>query len=484
MDSEVIRERILRALREEVRKHRGAISRLDRELGRSDGYLSKACQGKWSLSLDVLLQTLEALEVDPAFFFARALDIVPEPAVFLSELAVDAAPDRALRRLEEATRKLEKQPPPAPEEPSRADPGTLVADLAACGRREQRRRLRSTRKYRCAAVARAYLEHLDALRYDDPEEAAKLAETVAVDLIPSLGCAPAVRLDLQCLTIGVFGSCRRLQASYGAASRALRIGLELTRRHHRTLATADLLERSAALLSDHTQHRRALICLREAQQIYSDHKQPALAGRTLVSRGNMLLHLGDRSEALTAFESSLDALGDDPAQERGRLAATVGIAMTYRDLKRPERAREWLDKAIALAGAVGEIDAARVIWLKGSMALEAGDFEEAQELLHRARESLGSNPLQAALVALDEASTWVALDRSDEVRKLSKEMLCLLKPCRHSSALVELIRQGLEGRMSQALIRRAGKELRRGLDEHTRPAAFSLLESSVSLPVR
>lgn len=65
-------ERILRALGKALRAtHR--IGEIEAQVGRSRGYFSKVTAGKWRISLDVLLETLEILELDPATFFANAL---------------------------------------------------------------------------------------------------------------------------------------------------------------------------------------------------------------------------------------------------------------------------------------------------------------------------------------------------------------------------------------------------------------------------
>ncbi len=58
--------RILDALRLEIRKHWGHIGKKEAEVHRSGGYLSKILRRSWAIPLNILLDTLEAFEIDPA----------------------------------------------------------------------------------------------------------------------------------------------------------------------------------------------------------------------------------------------------------------------------------------------------------------------------------------------------------------------------------------------------------------------------------
>ncbi len=71
MQSEEALDRILRALTTELRATHN-IGSIEARVGRSRGYFSKVSARKWRISLDVLLRTLEVLEIDPETFFANA----------------------------------------------------------------------------------------------------------------------------------------------------------------------------------------------------------------------------------------------------------------------------------------------------------------------------------------------------------------------------------------------------------------------------
>lgn len=71
MNADDALERILRALTTELRATRN-IGSIEARVGRSRGYFSKVAGRKWRMSLDVLFETLEVLDIDPEIFFANA----------------------------------------------------------------------------------------------------------------------------------------------------------------------------------------------------------------------------------------------------------------------------------------------------------------------------------------------------------------------------------------------------------------------------
>ena len=53
------------------------------------------------------------------------------------------------------------------------------------------------------AMLRQYLDELDHLRIDRAADAAALAQTVAVEVVPALACPQQERIVLQCRAIGI-----------------------------------------------------------------------------------------------------------------------------------------------------------------------------------------------------------------------------------------------------------------------------------------
>ncbi len=248
MDWQEIQRRLLECLYRELRGNWGSIGEIEERLGISEGYLAKLCQGRNDIKLGLFLKAIDALGLDQQAFLSRALELQPAPEDYLRQLEEPDDQDRAFTHMARATAELETAEPPSAHASATAS-AEDVADFAACKHAEQLRRLRATRKYRTHAFARAYLEHLDALRYDHAEEAAKLATQVAVHLVPALPGPQDERLALQCLALGIFGSARRLKGKGREASEiATSMAPLLFRFKNNRLAEAAIVELISAAL--------------------------------------------------------------------------------------------------------------------------------------------------------------------------------------------------------------------------------------------
>ena len=157
-----INKRLLDDLHQELRAHWGQISKIEDGLGISEGYLSRMCQGHESFKLRLFLQTIDAMCPEPCAFFARALELDPEPEGTLRQLEDADDGDRTFRRMADATLELEVAEPPSAHRSAVATADD-VSRVAACSSHEQLRRLNSP-TYRTHAFVSAYLEHLDSLR--------------------------------------------------------------------------------------------------------------------------------------------------------------------------------------------------------------------------------------------------------------------------------------------------------------------------------
>ncbi len=102
-------QRILACFKQEIRQRRGRIGELEDRLGRYRGYLAKVCSGRYPISLGQLLETLELMEVDPADFFGRALDLVIDVGQLLREVAGDSQGDPELDEILRASDQLDQQ---------------------------------------------------------------------------------------------------------------------------------------------------------------------------------------------------------------------------------------------------------------------------------------------------------------------------------------------------------------------------------------
>ncbi len=468
MDWQDVHRRLLRGLYGEVRSRWGRISEIEERLGLSTGYLNKLCQGKHEFKLKSFLKTIAAVDLDPAAFFSRTLEIHPETVDYLRQLEDPRAHDRAFERIAHATLDLESMEPPADHPGATAD-ASSVAELVACSRTEQRRRLRSTLKYRTHAFARAYLEHLDALRYDHAQEAAALATEVAVHLIPELPGPRGERLSLQCLALGVFGSARRLKAEFGVAARALRTALDLSRRERLLEDRADLLLRASYVLKDLGHFNRALAMLNEALVAFVQLGSRRDVGRALVDHGMMNCYAGNFEDAVLDLRQALhDLEGTSGELSRYHLACYQFLAYAFEHLGELETAEECLATGARGFGPEHAVDKAKLEWLRGSLAFKRGDLLLAEELLRAVAKILAAkqHPGQEALVSLDLVSVMLAQGRDQEATELATSMARLLFGFENNrfaeAAIVELMRAALEGKLSQELVAKARAQIEVG----------------------
>lgn len=479
MKAEEARERILTSLRRELRKKWGRLGGIAEEIGRSPSYLSKICTNTLPVTLERLLEILQALEVEPADFFGEALDIVmPEPDRLLQDIEGGGPIDRALPMLEVVAERLDgpvRASPPSVRSSRRLNWAALVDKMARCTLSEQRRRMRTAARYRHPSFVRPFLEYLDALRYDSPRDASRLTETVVRELLSTLDCEVEERLTFFCRALGIFGSAHRILGHYPTAARAQRMALVLARQHGLTMTVADLLQRSAYVLADHGEYQRALVILREALEIYFDHESAIGVGRVLYDRGYVFNYLGEHEAAITSLQRSLDYLqGESPLVRRNRLAAYLSLSCAYEELEDPDAAERWLKEAIDSFSDEGDLVRAHISWRYGLAAMAKEEYGEAVERLRSARQILDAkkSPIKAGIIALDLISSLLGSKQEKEAKELAMGMAEYLvffrKDRAMEAALFEFVDAVSRGRLSQDLV----AQLRKTLEKRRIPSGM------------
>ena len=465
MDWQEIHRQLRESLHGEVRKSWGRIAEIESVLCCSEGYLNKLCSGRNEFKLDFFLRTIAVLGLDHRAFFSRALGIHPQSKDYLKELEDPGDHDQALTKIVRATRELEASEP-APARPATKRGAKLVAKLVSRPRGEQLRSLRRSLKYRDHAFARAYLQHLDTLRYDDAVGAAKLATGVAVHLLPALPGPQSERLSMQCLALGVFGSARRLKGGFAAAACTFGLALELSRRHQLHRETGDLLLRASYLLKDFGHFERALLLLNEALVIFVRLGSPWDVGRALVDHGMMSCYAGDYEAAVLDLQQALSHLEDGSGElSRNRLAAYQFLAYAHEQLDDLDAAEDCLATGTKVFGPSHAVDRAKLQWLWSSLAFRRGDYRRSEKLLRVVHEVLASheNALQEGVVLLDLLRSLLAQGKNQEAVDLATGMPHLLMKFRDNrfakAAIVELVNAALAGQLNEKTVREARAKL-------------------------
>ncbi len=473
MKAEEALARILASLKAERRERYGRLGEQERCLSKRRGYLSQALRSPRGITLKVLLKALEALGVDLARFFGRVFDISPDAAEYLRELEGAGEPEPALARLEKAALALFRARASGTCQKKAAgklvDPQELLTSIERCPRLERRRWLRTTKKYRHPEFARAYLDRLDALRYENAMDAAKLAEVVALDLVPQLACGARERLALQLNAVGVFASARRVQGRYETAARAIRFALRLAREADLQDCAASLLTRGAYVLHDHGFYDRALLLLGECLAIHSDLGARTNVAKTMVDRGIMLDMTGEHFRATQAFSQAIGLLDNaDDAVHKYRLAAHHGLVVAYQKMGNLQRAVAALAETIDIAQKEGATVTGKLLWRQASILADMENYPAARTALTQARKALASagNHLEEALVCLDLVSVLLVHGKPREACRVAREMSSFLTGSRKNkvleAALLEFVSASLRGQIEQSMIEKLGEELKKG----------------------
>lgn len=458
-------EHILRALRARLREQWGRIAEIESRIGKSRGYLSRTLRRSWPLPLDVLLTTLDVLGVDAGDFFGQALDVASSPDAWLAEIEAEAparpaAPSPAGR--------FDAAVGTAAAPCSADEAAALVRELTLLPPAEQKRRLRG-RRFRRAGFAAAYLDELDALRYERPREAEGLAACLLHELLPQLparaNSEEEPRQALVCRAFGVLGSCQRLRGDVALAAGTIRRGLAEARRHGLKEVTAELLQRGAYVLSDRGRYRRALELVREAFEIYSDRNLAFALARSLVDRGILMGYAGADGEAVEILGRAYRELPKDPASValgargalgRNREAVYHHLAMAHAARGETGAAERWLGEARRTLGNDRRVQA-RLSWQRGRLLLLRGESHEAERALRRALKAFEEDrETSAELVRLDLLQALVGLGRRGEAVRLADEQASLAR-LRHRAdvgdAFERLARAGRAGLMTLRRIR-------------------------------
>ncbi len=452
-------ERFREALRAEVRKRWGHIGEIEERAGLRLGGLSDFYSGRKKNEISDLLRALDALEIDYGSFFARALDFHGLPEDYLAQLEVGAEKDDVkIARLERATYQLEgKTPPPVDALADASDVERQIAAVIRCKRREQERRLRETRAYGTHAFAHSYLEHLEILRYDAPDEAAKLTAMVMFGLIPRLPAPQSERLELHCKALGIFGSARRVRGRLASSARAYRLALELSRRGRLLGSTAEVLQRASYLLRDFGNFDRALAYLSEALILHAELGSESGIGKALVGRGMMLSYKGDYHRAIATLNQAIERLASS-SEARYLRSAYQYLAYAQEHLGNLEASEYNLQAAENLSAPATKHEQGKLIWLRGAQALRRGAYKDSEGLLRTARSLLAEaeSPGQEALVSLDLLDALLCQGQLVEACELAQSTVHLLEAFANnrlaSQTIIKLIRPALAGRLSRSVV--------------------------------
>ena len=306
-------------------------------------------------------------------------------------------------------------------------------------------------------VDRAWLERMDARRYEDPRGTIDRLLRRAAEVPPGLHAA----------FLGVCGSAYRIRSGTGTirsdlatASRFIRLGQYVARQRRDPLARADLLLRFAYVLADRGHLAEALLRAERANAIFDRAEDRVGRGRALVDQGRYLYYLDRPREAIAAFSAALQLLPD--SERRNRFSAFQILGLCCRQIGQLEVALRYAVQAAPLAP--GRWFEGRLRWLQAELHLDLGDLPAAEEhlravveifrQLHHGEAALASCDLVRVLLLRGQpAAAWAtAAAVCDLIIPLGEHQMV-------TAALVELLRGG-EAALTLERVEKAGGQIR------------------------
>ena len=192
-----------------------------------------------------------------------------------------------------------------------------------------------------------------------------------------------------------------------------------------------LLDLKAPLRTAQRRFPEALKLLDDAVDLFlhGEHKDPHLAGRSLISMAFLLTEQGDTEPAIQALRKA-NGLIDPEREPRLVLCLHHNLVYHLTTAGRHQEAADLLPQLMELAATHGcAKDRLRLDWVEGRVAAGLGDHERAQGLLTKVRQAFlaEGNAFDAALASLDLSISHLAEGKTAEVRELADEMVIVFR---------------------------------------------------------
>lgn len=312
-------------------------------------------------------------------------------------------------------------------ERERAEAIGLLTELLEHPSERQELILRNKPRYRTWGVLEQLLERSWAQRWENPDEAerlAKLALEVAARLDPATYTTASIE-DLRARSWGYIGNARRLRADLAGATQAFAVAFKHLRHGTREpIEHAVLLDLQASLRRAQRRFPEALRLLRRAFTLFESVGDRHRAGRTLMSMEIVLTYAGCPEKGRPLLYQAIELI--DPAQEPHLLlCAWHNLIDGLVDAGRHLEARRLLSRVRPLYVRFPETVGNRNDWLAGRIALGLRQDEEAEALLVKARAGFLAEdaPYEAALVSLELSSLYARQGRNQEMKQLAAELV-------------------------------------------------------------
>jgi tetratricopeptide (TPR) repeat protein len=194
-------------------------------------------------------------------------------------------------------------------------------------------------------------------------------------------------------------------------------------------------------------------------------------GKTLVDEGVIHGNSGAYEQAINAYQTAMQLLGNEALENR--FGALQGTAINFFYLGEVHQAIEHLDRALAiLSGQKSSKMYAAILWLKGEISLVLGQLAEALDsfLSVRRRYLELEMVLELSLVSLRVAKVYCLQGDRPRLRRFLDEMLLQLGDVEESNkvlgaVLAEFFAETSRGEISTELLEQIYRKMREGAED-------------------
>jgi tetratricopeptide (TPR) repeat protein len=242
--------------------------------------------------------------------------------------------------------------------------------------------------------------------------------------------------QLRSLAWAALGNARRVQGDHAGAERSFDMADSWWEAGTRGAEDAlgyepILLDLKAPFRTAQRRFPEAIKLLDRAVELFlhGEHRDPHLAGRSLISKALLLTEMGESESAVRTLKRAAGLI--DPERDpRLVLCIRHNLVDNLSKMGRHTEAADLLPELRELAAAQGgAMDHLRLQWVEGRVAAGLGEHERARQLLTSVRHTFldDGNPYEAALATLDLVVPYLEEGNTVEVRVLADEMVAVFR---------------------------------------------------------
>lgn len=324
---------------------------------------------------------------------------------------------------------------------SRAEAPRLLEELARLDPEDRFARLRIDPRFVSWGLCELLVQKSRQAAPEEASEALHFADLAVhvVEMIP--GGEPFEEqwvYQLRSLAWAALGNARRVQGDLALAEKCFQMSDSWW--DAGTAGSEDalgyepvLLVLKAPLRTAQRRFPEALKLLDDAVTLFLEgqpqHRDPHLAGRSLISKAFLLIEMGESEPAIQVLKKA-NGLIDPDREPRLLLCVRHNLADNLSKAGRYREAADLLPEVKPLAAAHGNaFDRVRLAWIEGRVAAGLGDHKQARRLLTEVRQKFlaEGNAFDAALAALDLAISYLEVGKIAEVQDLADEMVTVFR---------------------------------------------------------